>query len=226
MAGLLTFFLATNSLRMALFILNGQKAPFKAFLMEARTLMSEVLVQGKWRECKASSRWFKHFILVTGYVTMFTIVMFFLKLLQVDDSRFTWISLLGYYATFAILYYSIDAMIGRLRKKEEIHRFSHSSDWMFLILLFMTGLTGIVMHIFRISNLPRATYYTYVVHLAFAVPMLVVEVPFMKWAHLAYRPLALYLKGVKERAQHPENWRPPRNFRTWDRNEDCLVFIG
>jgi len=30
--------------------------------------------------------------------------------------------------------------------------------------------------------------------------MLVLEVPFAKWAHLLYRPLALYLMRVKERA--------------------------
>jgi len=31
-----------------------------------------------------------------------------------------------------------------------------------------------------------------------AVPMLVLEVPFAKWAHLAYRPVAIYLIKVKE----------------------------
>jgi heterodisulfide reductase subunit C/quinone-modifying oxidoreductase subunit QmoC len=40
----------------------------------------------------------------------------------------------------------------------------------------------------------------YVIHLAVVVPLLVLEVPFMKWAHLMYRPLALYLKAVKESA--------------------------
>jgi hypothetical protein len=34
-----------------------------------------------------------------------------------------------------------------------------------------------------------------------AVPMLVVEVPFGKWSHLLYRPLALYLAEVERRAQ-------------------------
>ena len=53
------------------------------------------------------------------------------------------------------------------------------------------------------------TYYTYVVHLAVAVPMLVIEVPFGKWSHLAYRPLAMYFvnvqKGTRQSAvAHPE----------------------
>jgi hypothetical protein len=40
----------------------------------------------------------------------------------------------------------------------------------------------------------------YLIHLAIAVPMLVLEVPFMKWAHFMYRPLALYLESVKDTA--------------------------
>jgi len=43
------------------------------------------------------------------------------------------------------------------------------------------------------------TYILYVVHLMVAIPMLVLEVPFAKWAHLAYRPVVLYLTKVKEK---------------------------
>jgi len=131
---------------------------------------------------------------------MFTLVMFFLETLQVNTSEFTWISVVGYGTAFILLYVSGDAMIGRLRKKEEMHKHSHDSDWMFLILLFLTALTGILMHAFRIMDWPLSTYYMYVVHLAVAVPLLALEVPFMKWAHLVYRPLALYLKAVRKAA--------------------------
>jgi hypothetical protein len=33
-----------------------------------------------------------------------------------------------------------------------------------------------------------------------AIPMLVIEVPFSKWAHLAYRPAAIYFSRIKEKA--------------------------
>jgi Fe-S oxidoreductase len=39
-----------------------------------------------------------------------------------------------------------------------------------------------------------------VVHLAIAVPMLVIEVPFGKWSHLFYRPLAVFLTTVRKKA--------------------------
>jgi hypothetical protein len=32
------------------------------------------------------------------------------------------------------------------------------------------------------------------------VPMLVLEVPFGKWSHLAYRPLAIYFQQLREKA--------------------------
>jgi hypothetical protein len=44
------------------------------------------------------------------------------------------------------------------------------------------------------------TYVMYTVHMAIAVPMLAVEVPFGKWAHLLYRPLAIYVAAVRREA--------------------------
>jgi quinone-modifying oxidoreductase subunit QmoC len=42
---------------------------------------------------------------------------------------------------------------------------------------------------------------TYVAHLMGVVPMLGLEVPFSKWSHLAYRPLAIYFAEL-QRAAH------------------------
>jgi len=43
----------------------------------------------------------------------------------------------------------------------------------------------------------EASYYTYIIHLAILVPMIVIEVPFSKWSHLAYRPFAIYFSKLK-----------------------------
>jgi quinone-modifying oxidoreductase subunit QmoC len=207
MAGILSFFLLTNTFRMWRIVMDGQKVSFWAYLSNLKTFLVHATTQKKWRECEqrnTRSHWLKHFLLVPAYVAMFVLVMFFLTTLQVDGSEFTPVSYLGYAIAFILLYVSGDALIGRLRKKEEIHKHSHDSDWMFLILLFLTALTGILMHILRIMDWPLSTYYMYVIHLAIAVPLLVLEVPFMKWAHLMYRPLALYLKEVKQSASAME----------------------
>ena len=89
-------------------------------------------------------------------------------------------------------------MIGRLRKSKAIYKSSHGTDWMFLILLQLTTLTGIFIHFTRLLDWAMPTYVLYVIHLMVAIPMLVLEVPFAKWAHLAFRPVTIFLMKAKE----------------------------
>jgi hypothetical protein len=49
-------------------------------------------------------------------------------------------------------------------------------------------MTGIFIHFARLLDWPATTYALYLIHLMVAVPMLVLEVPFAKCAHLVYRP--------------------------------------
>jgi hypothetical protein len=44
--------------------------------------------------------------------------------------------------------------------------------------------------------------------LIIAVAMLVIEVPFGKWAHMLYRPLAVYLNAVQEKALQQQQQVP------------------
>jgi Fe-S oxidoreductase len=157
--------------------------------------------QKRWRKCgEDRSRWLKHFILVSGYLTMMTLVIVCIRWFQVDDSSWHFTSIFGYYATAVLLIVTVEMFRSRLRKQAAIHRYSELSDWLFLILLFFTTLTGILMHLVRLAGWPMGTYIMYVIHLAVAVPMLVVEVPFGKWSHLFYRPLAVFLATVREKA--------------------------
>jgi len=206
MALLLFAFLASNAYRMYRYIMSDQKdlkIPFSLYLSELKTLFVHGATQKRWRECDSPTHWLKHLLLVTAYATMLLLVVVFLRWFQTDEIRPIWhpTRFLGYYATAVLLYFTVDAMISRLRRDKQIHKHSHLTDWTFLILLFLTTLSGIIFHLFRIVGLPLPTYYAYVVHLAIAVPMLVVEVPFGKWAHLAYRPLALYFISLKEKAR-------------------------
>jgi nitrate reductase gamma subunit len=105
---------------------------------------------------------------------------------------------IGYYATAALLYGTSYAMIGRIKKEKPPYKNSHPTDWVFLILLFLTTLTGILVHIFIYLQWAMALYVIYIIHLGVAIPMLVLEVPFAKWSHLAYRPVILFLKNVEK----------------------------
>jgi predicted membrane channel-forming protein YqfA (hemolysin III family) len=85
-------------------------------------------------------------------------------------------------------------------KREAHYQHSHETDWIFLVLLLFVALTGILQHGFHRAGWDRVANLTYVVHLMGVVPMLGLEVPFSKWAHLAYRPLAMYFAQLQAEA--------------------------
>ncbi len=216
MAGMLVFFIATNVLRMYWLTMRkiGQPIPLKLYFTEAWQLLLHAVTQKRWSECageeadekgRKSKRtsWIIHMLLASGYGLMLVLIVFFLSWFQTDNlyplyHPQRW---LGYYATIVLLLGAGWALWGRIKKEAEMHRFSHPSDWIFPILLLVVTLTGILQHAFRYWGWPLATYYTYVIHLSFTAPMLILEVPFGKWAHLYYRPLAIYFQAVKVKAK-------------------------
>ncbi len=201
----LSFFLLSNAFRMYWFTMHRDikvKVPLLLYVTELKTLVWHAVTQIRFSACENRSRWIKHWLVASGYALMFILVVIFLRWFQTDNiyplyHPQRW---LGYYAAIVLIYGMVEILIGRIRKQEQIHRFSHMSDWIFPVLLLLTAITGLLVHVFRYLGLPFLTYYTYVVHLAIVAPMLVVEVPFGKWAHLAYRPLAVYFQTVKEKA--------------------------
>ena len=202
MAFILAALLLSNGFRMHRLIMQGTKIPLSMYASEAKAFILHFLTQKRWRTCGDNKRrWLVHFVLVSGYLTMLTLVIVFLRWLQVDDTSWHISSLFGYYATGTLLYCTVEMYRSRKKKEEVMHRFSHGSDWLFIKLLFLTTVTGILMHLFRLANWPIGTYVIYVIHLAIAVPMLVIEVPFGKWSHLFYRPFAIFLTTLKAKAQ-------------------------
>jgi len=206
LAGLLGFFLLSNAARMWYFIMRGEQVSLGTYIAQFKELVVHGLTQKRWSKCDNDTvkHWVRHIFLVTGYATIFLLVVVFLPTFQVEDNTIHWTSYLGYYSTAILLGVTLWMMIDRAAKKDQIHKFSHLSDWLFLWLLFLTALSGIVMHLFRIMDMGMATYWSYMIHLMIAVPMLAVEVPFGKWSHLLYRPLAAYLSAVKARSSRRE----------------------
>ncbi len=215
MGGILSFLLLSNTWRCASFILGDLKTkiPLGIYLSQAKELLIHFLTQKNFKECEDRMAWYVHLLIMTGYSTVFILVVVFLAggihfvglswegmafQRDVIYPFFHPIRLLGYYATAALLYGVTYAMIGRYKKQKSAYKYSHPTDWMFLILLQLTTLTGIFIHFTRLLDWPMTTYTLYVIHLMVCVPMLVLEVPFAKWAHLAFRPVAIYLTKVKE----------------------------
>lgn len=211
MAAILSFFLLTNLFRCVKMVLGDyfSKIPLKMYKTELKFLFTNVATQKEFGKCNDKQQWFVHLAIMTGYASIFLLVVVFINGLGFESLKFQrgWpeysifhpIRLIGYYATFAIMYGTTYALIGRLRKSKPQYKFSHGTDWMFLILLQLTTMTGIFINFTRILDWPFTTYALYVVHMMVAIPMLVLEVPFAKWAHLAYRPVVLFLLKVKAR---------------------------
>jgi ferredoxin len=177
--------------------------PLRIYVQELKTFLSHTLTQRRWLDCgEDRSRWFKHLLLISGYGTMLLLIVGLLWWFQTDELYPLWHPqrLLGYYATIVLLYATGEAILGRIRKREQIHRFSHPSDWLFPGFIFVGTLTGILVHIFRYAGWPWPTYIMYVLHVMVMIAMLDTEVGIGKWAHLFYRPLSMYLEKVKERA--------------------------
>jgi len=192
------------------------KIPLKLYITEFGIMIFHFIFQWRFNECEKEDKgfftqlregkynyWITHFLLVSGYSILFILVVYFLSWFQGRDESYHWWNiqrLLGFYATIVIIYGTIYFLIRRIKKDNEKSKFSHATDWTFIILLLLTTLTGIAIFICRISNAPLAGFYMYLIHLMVAIPMLIIEVPFSKWAHLAYRPFAIYLNRVRGKA--------------------------
>jgi len=97
---------------------------------------------------------------------------------------------------------------GRIKKTGEYHRFSQASDWLLPGLLLGLAVTGVLISIFKYQGLPLATYYAYVAHMAVMLSLYVSIGPMGKWAHLYYRPVAIYFATIKQKALARQSVEP------------------
>lgn len=206
LAGTLALLLVTNVFNMWYKIILSNKsikAPFTAYFTEIFSLPVHFLTQRSFRKCDGpKSYWYLHLFLMLSYVMLFTMIVFFLEWFQTDAVHPVWHlqRLLGYISTIGLFSGIIFFIARRINKVSENTKYSHYTDWTFLVMLFLTTLSGILLHFFRIWGMPVATYFAYLIHLMILVPMLTIEVPFSKWSHLAYRPIAIYFANVKKKA--------------------------
>ncbi len=176
--------------------------PFSAYVFEAWTYLQQSVTHSLMRKCPQKGRWLGHWVLALGTVIMLTIKVFALRWFQTDNlyplyNPQRW---LGYLASGLILYGLGSIFLGRMRAQKEIYKETSFQDLIFPILLVLTVLSGLAAHVFRYAGFELTCHYAYALHIIIATPMLLVEMAFGKWAHMLYRPLALYFLAVRERA--------------------------
>ncbi len=206
MIGFVFAALFSNAFNMYRGVMQGTKIPLKLYVTEAPVFFINYFTQKRWRKCGTGpgSAWWRHVYLFSGWVSMEILVMAFLSEFQTDIVHpfWHWTRLLGYYATIALMVGSTMMLYSRWFKKEEnLHRYSDFTDIFFLVLIATIATTGIMVHIARLAGLPIMTYFIYVVHVAICVGMLCIMIPFGKLSHLMYRPLAIFLTTLKQKAQ-------------------------
>jgi len=203
MAAVVAGLLISNIVRMFYFVVLRDKTikvPFYAYFTELWHLVWHFATQARFSKCEDRNYWLGHWLLMSGYTIMFIMIVVALPQFQIEEIKewYHWQRLLGYYATFGILFFLIYVTIKRINREDVKSKYTHSSDWLFIIMLGLTVLTGILTHVFRIYGWPATTYVMYLLHLIVLIPMILVEVPFSKWSHLAYRPFAVYFDQLKQ----------------------------
>ncbi len=106
------------------------------------------------------------------------------------------VRLLGTVAGVALMYGVSWFMVRRWQENRQCNDDSKPSDWLFLVLLWVTGLTGFLIEAALYAEpVPTWGYWVFLVHVAIAME-LVLFLPFTKFAHAMYRPVSLFFYGL------------------------------
>lgn len=202
-------FLLVNAIRMWYFtMIRGMSipVPWWLYLKEIFELPWHFFTQKRYAECETENKrkthmpWLIHLGLMLGYVTMLVLVMVFIEPLQAGPEIRWSVHIFGYLATIGLSIGTIYFIRHRIKKDNYIqYKKSHSTDWVFVVMLFFIVLTGILQHIFHRTGLYEWANITYVIHLMAVTPWLL-RMPFTKWAHMIYRPLAMYFAAIQRAA--------------------------
>ncbi len=186
-----------NIIRMFWFTIIKEKikAPFSSYVKGLNDLVIHMFTQKNALKCENNTfRWFEHFLIVIGYLLLLITTVFFNWFLTEN----TFIIWLGYSVGAVVFIFTFDFIIGRFRKNKEINKFSHPSDWLFVIWLFLLGLTAFIVRILVDINLINNSIWLYLIHLIILAQWAIIIVPFGKWTHFLYRSFAMYFDNLKK----------------------------
>ena len=148
-------------------------------------------------------RWLVHALTIWGFLGLFgaTLIDYGLDLLGVKATG-TPVPLwypsraLGTVAGLSLLYGVTVFLLGRWRRWTTAQATSTGADWMFLALLWITGFTGFGIEVaLYVSQPPVWGYWVFLLHVAVAMELMLM-LPFTKFAHAMYRPVALFFYAL------------------------------
>jgi ferredoxin len=148
-------------------------------------------------------RWLIHSLTLWGFLGLLaaTTLDYGMDILGIKATG-TWVPiwypvrLLGTIAGLALMYGVTWFMIRRHQQAGEPGRSSKPTDWLFLWLLWLTGLTGFMIEAaLYVEPAQTWAYWVFLAHVAVAME-LCLFLPFTKFAHAMYRPVALFFYGI------------------------------
>jgi len=161
------------------------------------SVVRESLAQVGYLKCTNRNRYYAHMALFWGFLGMgvATLVDFLLGIGNVPLYPVPPQRVLGLASGIVFSCGAVYYVYKRLRKNEQHVKFSHFTDWAFVLLLFLSGITGLLLTttLYISSNL--AAYSLYAFHLVVVFDLMVLA-PFTKFAHAIYRPLAIWMNNT------------------------------
>ncbi len=191
--------------------LNGSRMNWMQAFWDAVVIQS--LAQKRYREkCEPSqnhvkwylSKWFVHAATMWGFLGLLlaTALNFLLDILGIKATG-TFVPLwyptrlIGTLSGLLFMYGVMVLLVKRWRAIDKAHSFSRPSDWIFLALLWFSGVSGFIIEIaLYLPGAPTWGYWMFIFHMSVSLVLLLL-LPFTKFAHAIYRIVALYVHALK-----------------------------
>lgn len=161
------------------------------------SVMKQSMAQIDFLKCTNRNRYFAHMGLFWGFLglAIATTIDFVLGLGKTPLYPFPPQRVLGVLAGVAFMLGGTYYLLKRFRKDERHVRSSHFTDWIFVVLIFLAGLTGLLLTLSLYVDSALLAYSIYAVHLVIVFDLMVIA-PFTKFAHALYRPFAIWMNSA------------------------------
>ncbi len=193
--------------------IDGQpkKLSFVSALMKT---VIEIISHSRFNKCEANkARYWGHMVLMfgfvgamitTGCVFVFFFIPYYLHLLGLENWQPFFelpinlpnpVKILGAVSGVALMFGSIWLIVRRKANRDKVGANGYS-DYLFLWIMFLVGLTGMLSWLTRLVGVPLLAYANYFAHML-VVFFLLWYMPYSKFAHMFYRTMALvYAKQI------------------------------
>jgi quinone-modifying oxidoreductase, subunit QmoC len=151
-------------------------------------------------------RWLVHALTIWGFLGLLgaTLIDYGLSLVHVKETGAhvaVWYPprLLGTIAGISLVYGVSVFILNRLRHVNQTAKTSQASDWLFLVLLWITGVSGFLLELaLYLPHAPVWGYWVFLFHVSVAMELMLL-LPVIKFAHVIYRPIALFFYALAAR---------------------------